>query len=101
MNITDARREKVVISPLVLLEKNVLPPLYIKLGHLKSFVKGTDKPGRGLEYVRNNFPNVSDAKIKEGIFIGHQIRELMQGKQFDEDLKGTKRKELLSFKRIS
>jgi len=30
--------------------------------------------------VRNNFPNVRDAKIKEGIFIGHQIRELMQGK---------------------
>ena len=31
-----------------------------------------------FEYVRNKFPNMSDAKIKEGIFIGHQIRELMQ-----------------------
>jgi hypothetical protein len=29
---------------------------------------------------------VSDTKIKEGIFIGPQIRELMQDKQFDEDL---------------
>jgi len=68
---------------------------------MTSFVKGMDKTGSGFEYMRNKFPNVSDAKIKEGIFIGPQIRELMQGKQFDEDLKETKRKEWLSFKRIS
>jgi len=37
---------------------------------MKNFVKGMDKIGRGFEYVRNKFPNVSDAKIKEGIFIG-------------------------------
>ena len=50
-----------------------------------------DKTGRGFEYVKNTFPNVSDAKIKEGIFIGPQIRELMQDKQFDEDLNETER----------
>jgi hypothetical protein len=43
---------------------------------------------------------VSDAKIKEGIFIGRQIRELMQDKQFDEDLNGTEMNAWLSFKRI-
>ena len=43
---------------------------------------------------------MSDAKIKEGIFIGLQIRELMQGKQFDEDLVETERNAWLSFKRI-
>jgi len=63
-------------------------------------VKGRDKTGRGFEYVRNKFPNVSDAKIKEGIFIGPQIRELMQDKQFDEDLNETERNAWLSFKRI-
>jgi len=55
-----------------------------------------DKTGPGVEYVRNRFPNVSDAKIKEGIFIGPQIRELMQG----EDLSETERNAWLSFKRI-
>jgi hypothetical protein len=35
-----------------------------------------DKTGRGFEYVRNKFPNVSDAKINEGISIVPQIREL-------------------------
>ena len=58
---------------------------------MKNFVKGMDKTGRELEYVMNKFPNVSDAKIKEGIFIGPQIRELMQDKQFDEDLNETER----------
>jgi len=59
-----------------------------------------DKTGSGFEYLRNKFPNVSDAKIKEGIFIGPQIRELMQDKQFDEDLNGSERNAWLSFKRI-
>jgi len=43
---------------------------------------------------------VSDAKIREGIFIGPQIRGLMQDKQFDEDLNETGRNAWLSFKRI-
>ena len=67
---------------------------------MKNFVKSIDKTGRGLEYLSNKFPNVSDAKIKEGIFIGPQIRELMQDKQFGEDLNGTERNAWLSFKRI-
>jgi len=43
---------------------------------------------------------VSDAKSKEGIFIGPKIRELMQDKQFNEDLNETERNAWLSFKRI-
>ena len=64
---------------------------------MKNFVKGMDKTSHGLECVRNKFPNVSDTKIKEGIFIGPQIRELMQDKQFDEDLNETERNAWLSF----
>ena len=58
---------------------------------MKNFLKGMDKTSRGFEYVRNKFPNLSDAKIKESIFIGPQIKELMQGKQFDEDLNETEK----------
>ena len=53
---------------------------------MKNCVKGMDKTGRGFEYARNKFRNVSNAKIKEGIFIEPQIRKLTQDKQFDEDL---------------
>jgi len=57
--------EKNVVSlPLVLPDKIFLPPLHIKLGPVKNVVKGVDKTGRGFEYLRNKFPNVSDAKIK-------------------------------------
>jgi hypothetical protein len=59
-----------VSTCLVLLEKIYLPPLHIKLGFMKNLVKGMDETGHGFEYVRNKFPTVSDAKIKEGIFIG-------------------------------
>ena len=50
---------------------------------MKNFEKG------GFEYVRNKFPNVSEAKIKKSIFVGPQIRKLMQDVQFDEDLNET------------
>ena len=59
-----------------------------------------DKTSRGFEYLRNKFPNVSDTKIKEGIFIVPQVRELIHDKQFDEDLNETERNAWLSFKRI-
>jgi hypothetical protein len=82
--------ENNVVNPtLILPEKIHLPPLHIKLGFANNFVKGMDKTGRGFEYVRNKFPNLSDAKIREGIFIGPQIGELMQDKEIDEDLNET------------
>ena len=42
--------EKNVVSPpLVLPEKIYLPPLHIKLGLIKNFVRGMDKTGRGFK----------------------------------------------------
>ena len=67
---------------------------------MKNFVKGVDKTGCGFQYVRNKFTNMSDAKIKKGMFIGPQVRELIQEKQCDEDLNETERNAWLSCKRI-
>lgn len=67
--------------------KNVfLPPLHIKLGLIKNFVKALDRTGRGFLYLKQKFPRVSEAKIKEGIFVGPQIRELMKNSEFDDML---------------
>jgi len=71
-------RKNVVNLPLLLPKKIYLLTLHLKLGLMKNFVNGADKASRGFEYVMNMIPNVSNAKIKEGIFIGAQIRELMQ-----------------------
>jgi hypothetical protein len=67
-------------------EKVFLPALHIKLGLMKHFVKAMDKNGADFMYLKHKFPRLSDAKIKEGIFVGPQIRELMKDKQFEKQL---------------
>jgi len=62
-------KKNVVNLLLVLPEKIDLPPLHKKLSLMKNFMKGMVKTGSGNEYARNKFPNVSDANIKEGIYV--------------------------------
>jgi len=50
--------------------------------------------------VGNKFSSVSDSQIKEVLFIGPQIRELMQDTQFNVETNETERNAWLSFKRI-
>jgi len=44
--------------------KILLLPLHITLGLTKNFVKTMNKRGKGLEYSREKFPNLSDGKLK-------------------------------------
>ena len=53
---------------------------------MKHFVKAMDRNGAGFQFLKNKFPNISDAKIKEGIFVGPQIRKLMNDPAFEESL---------------
>jgi len=41
-----------------------------------------DQPGTGILYLKNTFPRVRDAKIKDGICVGPQIRELIMLSNF-------------------
>ena len=63
--------------PLVSANKILLPPLHIKLGLFKQFVKSlTSLPAK--EFLAKLFPKMTDAKLKEGVFVGPQLRRLMQ-----------------------
>ncbi|GBN96066.1 hypothetical protein AVEN_269402-1 [Araneus ventricosus] len=73
-------------EPLVASEKILLPPLHIKLGLMKNFVKAMDCGGSGFQYLRLKFPKVSETKIKEGIFVGPQFRQLMKDPVFESKL---------------
>lgn len=73
-------------EPLVQKEKIYLPPLHIKLGLIKNFVKALDKEGNAFKYLKNKFPRISEAKIKEGIFVGPQIRQLFKDANFRQIL---------------
>ena len=80
--------------------KVYLPPLHIKLGLMKNFVKALDRDGPGFQYLKSKFPRISEAKIKEGIFVGPQIHELMTDAQFDAVLTGVEKEAWDAFKDV-
>ena len=61
-------------EPLVDRKKVLLPPLHIKLGMMKQFVKQWQKDGETFQYLSSKFPRLSEAKLKEGVFDVPDIR---------------------------
>ena len=59
----------VIRKPLVSREKVLLPPLHIKLGLVKQFVKALGFEGEVFQEIRSMFFRLSDAKIKGGISL--------------------------------
>lgn len=53
-----------------------LPPLHIK----------QNKNGRGIQYLKTKCPKISNAKLKEGIFLDSKIRELVTDGTFNSKL---------------
>ena len=87
-------------QPLVEPSKILLPSmhLHVKLGLMKSFVKAMNQEEAAFTYLRETFPRLSGAKLKEGIFIGPQIRDLVKDEYFDELLEGNEKATWDSFK---
>ena len=52
-------------------------------------------------YIRDKFPRLSEAKLKEVIFIGPQIRDLIKDEYFDKLLQGDEKAVWDSFKFIA
>lgn len=78
----------------------ILPPLHIKLGLITQFVKPLDKDGECFKYLKIKFPKLSDAKIREGIFVGPQIRKLFKDQNFQEKMNNLELAALTSFSQI-
>ncbi|KAI6661434.1 hypothetical protein LOD99_13306 [Oopsacas minuta] len=99
-----AGTKSVSCQSLVNPEKILLPPLHIKLVLTKNFVKAIVKyneEGEGFKYLKDKFPKVRDAKIKEGIFIGPQIRELFKDLNFEACLNSVLKTAWNSFKSLN
>jgi hypothetical protein len=62
-------------------EMVLLPTLQIK-----NSVKALDKSGEHCLYLWCKFPYLSDAKVKQSIFVGPQIREVMFDENFEMKL---------------
>ena len=87
-------------DPLVNTKNVILPPLHIKCGIVKNFVKEIVRNGNAFDYLKSKFPKLSEAKVKERVFIGPQIREFMQDLEFDECLSSEERKTWLSVQNV-
>jgi len=45
-----------------------------------------NQDGNGFKYLSELFPNKSEAKLKQGIFVGHEIRKLQRDEIFKTKL---------------
>ena len=71
---------------------------------MKNYVKAMvkyNKEGEGLQYIKGIFSKVSEAKIKEGVFIGPQIRELFNDPNFKASLNSVEQAAWSAFKYIN
>jgi hypothetical protein len=74
--------QNVINEPLVARDRIILPPLHIKLGLMKQFVKALNKDGSCIEYIVHKLPGLTMEKLKAGIFDGPQIRQLINDPHF-------------------
>jgi hypothetical protein len=56
--------KNILCKSLVDPKKILLPPLHIKLGIMKQFVKALPKTGNFFKYLCKTFPHLSEAKLK-------------------------------------
>ena len=68
----------IINEPLVSRENVVLSPLHIKLGLMKQHVKALQKDEDCFKYMCRKFPGLSNEKLKQGVFDGPQIRQLIK-----------------------
>ena len=90
----------VIREPLISREKVLLPPLHVKLGLVKQFVKALNFEGEVFQEIRSMFPRLSKAKIKGGIFVGPQINTMLKSKTLEEKMNETEKERWQAFRGV-
>jgi hypothetical protein len=76
----------VVNTPFVNTEKSLFTFVAHQTWTHKKFRQGNDQCSVTFMYLKNKCPRGSDAKTKEGVFVGPQIRELIQNVKSEDRL---------------
>ena len=84
-------------SPLVDLEKVLMPPHHIKFGLLEQFVKALDNDAATSQHLQSLFPKLSESKVKAGIFVGPQVKKILKSDECMEMLNETEKEAWKSF----
>ena len=90
----------VVADPLVKPHQILLPSLHIKLGLMKNFVKAINKKSPAFAFIKQTFPQVTDAKLNAGFFDGPRIRTLMKDGHFNGVMNEPERNTWQAFKSV-
>ncbi|GBL72332.1 hypothetical protein AVEN_115276-1 [Araneus ventricosus] len=64
---------------------------------MKQFVKALPKDGECFKYLCDQFPGLSEAKLKEGVFVGLNIRKMTKDENFETKMETNERKAWESF----
>lgn len=87
-------------QPLVAVEKVLLPPLHIKLGLAKQFVKALSQTGEVFKHLQGMFPKLSDAKLKGGVFIGPQVRQMLECAELENKMTEVEKRAWCAFRNV-
>jgi hypothetical protein len=85
-------------QPLVEPSNILLPSMHLKVGLMKNFVKAMNQEEAAFTYLREKFPRLSEAKLRESTFTGPQIRDLIKDEYFYKLLQGEEKATWDSFK---
>ena len=76
-----------------------MPPLHIKQALMKKIFKAVKKiNSNGFVFLCNRFPKINKKYIKEGMFVGLQIRKVLKDPTFEKTLAAVKRRVWKAFK---
>lgn len=87
-------------NALVPRSKILLPPLHIKLGLVKQFIKALDSNSDAYLHIRSMFPKLSDAKVRAGIFVGPQIRRMFASKELEDKMTDLEKNAWNAFRQV-
>ena len=75
-------KQNINAIPLVNRSNILIPPLHIKLCLFNYFVKALGSDSPAVERLHVLFPQLSQSKIKAGVFNGRDIRKLSNDHMF-------------------
>ena len=80
--------------------KILLPPLHIKFGLAKQFVKALKPTSRAFCHIRQMFPSISEAKVKGGIFVAPLLRRMLASEELEKQMFDLERNAWQAFRMI-
>jgi hypothetical protein len=101
MRITYSVREKCCKYCVYQTLKSYLALPRIKLGLIKKFMKTMDQNSTGFMCLKNNVPRISDATIKEEVFVEPHTTELTQDVKCEDQLREVEKAPWKSLKNVT